>query len=276
MKVEDLIKDQQAKKPYYPKILIYGPFRSGKTAFVGQMGARGHLMDFDRGLGTLASMDDKYKSQRFQTDVECFFEGEPYSPTEFQRAKSHVLKLASLYRQKPETRPVVIGVDSLTGLAKAVQYYILRNSGHAGNTPTQPEWGLILNEIENFVNLVRGLPAIVVMTAHEYVQTLPDDSAKVKILCPGVKLPTMIAGFFDDVFYCRLKKLPGSQGGGCKYTLSATPTSVVECGTRTSFKGDYDMDLGFWPFLQKLGYLTETQLQEMTTQATEVRNLSLS
>ena len=67
-------------------------------------------------------------------------------------------------------------------------------------------------------------------------------------------MPNQILGFFDDVFYTKLKHLAGDKA---EFTLTSKATAAVECGSRTSFSGDYRLNDGLWNFLKILGYTTE-------------------
>ncbi len=252
MKVQDLI-DSRA---YYPSILLYGALRTGKTGFLGQMGKRGLLLDFDQGYRTLKTLDDKWRPDRLETDVESYFDADWRSPKAYLNAKNKVLSLLGQAKAKPDEFYEVIGLDSFTGMTQAVVAYVLGNSGHAGSNPTLPEWGVIINEIENFVRLVKGLPALKLFAGHEFIQIITDDkgnlvSTKIKLLCPGRKLPTQIAGFFDDIFYTKIVK---RAGGIYDYILTSRASNAVECGTRTGFKSDWKLNDGLWSFLKKLDY----------------------
>ena len=266
MKVRDLVKLNDG---YKPKIIIFGPFRSGKTSFVGQAGEEGLLIDFDRGWASLNSsyVSDKWSESRTEIEIESFFEGDFQNPTSYTKAKSFLIRLVNSYRRPSEGLPKVVIVDSLTGLAKSITYTVLASSGHQGKNPTMPEWGLILNELENFINLLRSLPAITIVTAHEFAQIDDSGSTRIKVLCPGRKLPNQICGFFDDVFYARIKK---EAGGKLTYNLTSEATPSIECGTRTSFKEDYNMNDGFYNWLKKLGYVVKTE-DDKTNETNETK-----
>lgn len=230
-----------------PSLLIYGPLRSGKTAFLGQMGSRGLFLDFDRGYRTLEMFQDKWTKDRRDTEIFSYFDTDWTKPKAYQGAMKKVKELLA-----PNAKPWdVVGLDSFTGLFQSIIAFVLFNSGHAGRSPTQPEWGVILNEIENFMRLFKGIPAIKIVTGHEYILTTDDNSTRIKLLCPGRKMPNQILGFFDDVFYTKLRK---KAGGEYEYTLTSQATNAIECGTRSGFKEDYSLDEGLWNFLERLGY----------------------
>lgn len=247
MKVEELL---QLRK-YHPSLLIYGGLGTGKTAFMGQMGERGQLLDFDQGYKTLAKFDDKWKPDRLKTEIESFFDDNWEVPTAYRKARSFIQKLR-IKMSKPENKIKVVGLDSFTGLYKSVIASVTAASGHAGRMPTQPEWGVILNEIENFMRLFKGLPAPKLVAGHTFLRVLDDETTTIKLLCPGVKLPDQVAGFFDDVFYAKVMKRPQ---GKYDFILTSKPTNAVECRTRTSFHDDFAMNDGLWDFLRKLEYI---------------------
>lgn len=237
---------------YYPSLLAYGPLGSGKTAFFGQVGTRGLYLDMDLGLRTLSTMDDQFKSLRLETlkDSKSFYEDNFSSPRQFGELKLHLSKLRTDLKTRPEK--LIIVLDSFTGLIDAAIAYVLANSGHAGKAPTLPEWGVILMEVANFMRTFKSLPLIKVVCGHEMIKEVDETTTKIKLGCPGKNLPAQVAGFFDDVFYCTLRR---KAGGLYDFTLTSRATTATECRTRSGFKDDYSMSDGLWPFLEKLGYI---------------------
>ena len=113
------------------------------------------------------------------------------------------------------------------------------------------DWGLMFIEIEHFLNTFRSLPCVKIVTGHD--MTLEDKQGNLlgrRLLCPGKKLPTDVAGFFDDVFYAIKKK----KGPKVEYILTSNTVSA-EVRTRTNYKEDFNMDDGLDKFLQCLDYV---------------------
>ena len=261
MKIGNLITGQ---KEYHPKILLYGPLGKGKTAFVGQAGSQGIVMDFDAGYRTIATMDDKWTKLRQLTCLavrdpdadppQTFFENDEAKPGAYKAARGYLVSLHSWCFKNPTKRPKLLIVDSFTGLAYAVKSEVLKNSGHEGQPPTQPEWGVIFNELENYLRLFSGLPCVKILVGHDYVAELEGGSSLLKFLCTGKKFPGHVLGFFDDVFYAKIKKGVGAE---ITYTLTSKSSAAYDARTRTQFKSDWNMDDGLWPFLEKLGYSSD-------------------
>lgn len=243
-------------KMYYPSLLAYGALGTGKTAFFGQLGAQGLYLDMDRGLRTLVSMNDPWTPLRktCYESAKSFYEGDFLKPSQFSMLKTHVNGLRTTLKASPEK--IILVLDSFTGLVDSIIAYITANSGHPGLPPTIHEWGLIVNEVSVFSRTLKSLPLITVFCGHEMIVEVDDDTTKIKLNCPGKKLPSQIAGFFDDVFYCTLKK---KAGGESDYWLTSKATRAVEARTRSSFREDWNMNDGLWKFLEKLGYVEEVK-----------------
>ncbi len=258
------VKDLNEKKPYGPSIMFYGPLGTGKTGFLSQAGSHAYVYDFDDGLRTAKTLQDAFTSQRQELEFDCFYEpnlrGATGLQSTFLKAKAHLIGTLNALVKK-EVEPLLIyGLDSITGLVNAVKAMIKTNSGHPERNPSQEEWGLIINELETFMNLFKSLPSIKIVNAHDMAIEDADKVVKWRLLCPGRKLPMSVLGLFDDVFYCRILK---QAGGRIAYTLSADPSPAAEARTRSSFKGTFDMNVGLFTLLEKLGYLTKEQKETL-------------
>ncbi len=246
MKVSELI----SKGKYFPSLLAYGPLGTGKTAFFGQLGAQGEMWDFDNGFRTLEFFKDPFTLLRQETEVKTYFEPSITSPSTFLEAKEY---LSETYRKLKQGKceHKVIVLDSFTGFFKAVRAYYMSNSGAAGQLPQIQHWGGMFNEVENFLRIFMSLPCITILIAHDCAITDSAGGTKYTLLCPGKNLPTQVAGFFDDVFYCRIAKVGA---GKSSYILTSKATAAVASRTRTGFTDDWPMDKGLWGFLEALGY----------------------
>lgn len=243
---------------YWPALLIYGPLGRGKTAFVTTAGEKGTILDFDRGLKTPMKFKDSMRDTRLKCAVATteagldFYEDNYNLPQKYIAARTWLTSTLAESKTITANIPEMVIIDSFTGLMKACQYNIQANSGHIGQTLTQPEWGVLFNEIQNFLNLWKSIPCIHMMVAHEMIITDASDVTTKRILCEGKKFPDQVSSFFDDVFYCDLERQAG--GAADKYVLSARATAAVTARTRTGYTESYDMNKGIWPLMALLGY----------------------
>lgn len=247
MKLSELMKQNK----YFPTLLFYGPLGTGKTAFVTQAGKDSLILDFDRGLKTGLTMDDTYTPQRHDIDCEDFYEDDQTKAPMWPKAQAFVNSLANKHRNTPAMCPRVAIIDTFTGMVKCCKANIQKRAGKVGRPLEIQDWGLMFIELEHFLNTFRSLPCIKIVTGHD--MTLEDKQGNLlgrRLLCPGKKLPTDVAGFFDDVFYCKKVK----KGPKINYILTSNTVSA-EVRTRTNFKDDFDMNDGLDKFIECLDYV---------------------
>jgi len=244
------IKELLEKKKYKPMLLFFGLPRTGKTAFLSQIGEKGTLIDFDNGLVTVLTMKDEWTETRSKINVESFTSEGPDDNKAYNRFLMYITSLYATVQKSPEKTPKIIGFDSFTGLMNLLTDYILGNSGHAGKPPTQPEYGLIFAEARRLLRLLNGIPAIKILTGHLGFKVTGDITYS-QLLCTGVNFPNEVCGFFDDILYTKKKKL--AQGKEA-YILTTTGLPDAVLGTRRRFTEEWDMNKGLISLLKELGY----------------------
>jgi len=244
MKAKDLL-----KKKHPPKILLYGPAGTGKTALFSQA-VEGFLMDFDNGMYTTLSLNDYFTEKRQNVEFETYTEQDVRKPTAWLKAKAQLIQIMEQC-SKGQWKYKALVIDSLTGLSECVQAQVMAQCGKPMGKPEIREWGLIVAEVENAINIIKSLPIPVFMTAHELPIQKPDGSHVLKILAPGTKLPAKIPGWFDEVWYAKTR-----QGGGGKtsYIVSGRKTSSIEARTRSGMNKDLDhTTIGLEGVLKEIG-----------------------
>lgn len=245
MKAKDLLKQ---KHP--PKILLYGPAGTGKTALFSQA-VEGFLMDFDNGMYTTLSLEDSFTELRQEIDFEKYTETDVRKPTAWLRAKAQLIDIMEQC-SKGQWKYKALVIDSLSGLSEMVQNQVMAQCGKPMGKPEIREWGLIVAEVENAIAIIKSLPIPVFMTAHELPIMKPDGSHVLKILAPGTKLPAKIPGWFDEVWYAKTR-----QGGGGRqtYLVSGRKTSSIEARTRSGMNKDLDHTvIGLAGVLKDIGF----------------------
>ena len=233
-----------------PSMLLYSPIGIGKTGFVSQAGDRGFCFDCDDGLRTAKHLVDKFSDARMELEFETFFDtgrGTVFYP----KAKKLLIDMHNQIAKKVIEQKEIYILDSMTGLVKLVKNLVKSASKHPDRNPSQEEWGIIINEVENFMALFRALPGVKIVTGHDNPIEDADGIVRYKFACPGKKLPTDILGLFDDVFY---GQVVNRAGGVKERVLTSQSTAAIEVRTRSDFKGSWPFDSGLIELLTKLKY----------------------
>ncbi len=217
MKVSEL-----QSKP--PKILLYGPAGRGKTALFLTLGERAQLVDLDDNLEVGLGLHDNLREERLKVDVKQYVDSNPRKSSVLRKAKAKIIDIVNDCN-KGNYPFDILGLDSLTSLAAAAQDHVMGNSNRFGENPQIQEWGLILNEIENVIKLLRCLPIPVVVIAHE-TTFVSDDISQVQIAIPGQKLPGKVTRMFSEIWYMRIKSI-GQQKS--QIFIQTAPTTAITC-----------------------------------------------
>ena len=161
---------------------------------------------------------------RLCVEVEQFLAPDPLTASAFMKFRQALIKVSNQCNKGTFPYDAYV-VDSLTSIAMASQRMVMVNSSKVGQNPQIQHWGALLNEILNVVTLIRSLPIIVFVLAHETVFT-SDDEKIVQIAISGHKLPGQITRLFNEIWYLRCKPLGG---GGQELYIQTVPTSSITC-----------------------------------------------
>lgn len=185
------------------------------------------MIDCDNGTESARKVKDQFSADRSQVDVLQSFEPQPTADAvQYRKAKDLVIGIANLCHEKKYPFPCLI-IDSFTTVCDGALRYVLKNNGRLvrplttqnGNI-TQPEWGLMINEVEQFVQIVKGLPIHVIVLAHTVPENI-NGLIRQEISIPTQKLPPRIPNYFDEIWY--LQDI--EEGGGVVNKVLRT----VEC-----------------------------------------------
>jgi len=245
MKADDLIKQK-----YPPKILLYGAGGTGKTALFAQA-KNAYLMDFDGGMLTCCHTEDKFTPLRKDIEFDIYKEVNPRTPSSWLLAKKKLIDIMTKCGKGTWEYDCLV-IDSLSGLAEVAQNQVMSQCGKAMGKPEIREWGLIVAEVENAIAIIKSLPCLVLVTAHELPITTADGACIMKILAPGTKLPAKIPTWFDEVWYAKAR-----QGGANRtsYIVSGRKTSSIEARTRSGMNKDFEhTTCGLEGVLKEIGF----------------------
>lgn len=248
MKVAD-IKD----KP--PDILIYGPAGVGKTAIVSQM-AGGYIMDFDDGMLTARNLDDKFKPLRHLVEFDTFVDENPANPSAWMNARKKINSVVkAVHEGKWEYD--AFGIDSLTGMAKCIQLYVMHNAGDSFKQPQIQHWGMMVREMERVLTELRALKVLRVSTAHETaIETGGISCFTPRSITKPHSIDTLM-WLFDEVWHAELRR---AGQGKINFVVTGKPSSVYRCRTRSVLRDDVvHNEIGLVGLLEKIGYKYEKE-----------------
>lgn len=232
-----------------PRIILYGPPGTGKTALMLTLGEKLQVIDVDDGLVTGLRLEDKWKKARGEVDVKRFVEDDPKKGVAFSKVKATIYGIADQCRAG--TYPFkALGLDSFTAFADYAVRYIKGNAGHLEQNTQLQEWGMAFQEIENVLTVLRSLPIVVIMTAHEHTYEV-GDGTKTEIAIPGRKLPQKVVGYFDEVIRTKVRNVTG---GELAYVLQTRSTAGVVARSRRSLPDGTDSEIGMGAVLKLMGY----------------------
>ena len=207
------------------------------------------VFDFDGGLRSALSVQDQWTPRRIECDVKQFIDDDPAKGIAFVKGQAAILDLVNDCRKGVCKHKGVL-IDGMTTMGDAAMRYVQGNSGHVGKNPEIQEWGLMITLIKNNFALLRSLPIVVIVTAHEHVYEL-DKKSVTQIAVPGRKLPGEFAGYFDEVWRTKVKALGG---GKVDFVIQTMPTEGTIARSRSCIPDLVSMNEGMVALLKRMGF----------------------
>lgn len=233
-----------------PRIMIYGPPGSGKTAFTMTGGAKVKYLDIDGGVRTGLFLKDKWSDQRelcFDNVTDCT-EPSAKQAVAFRKVKALVESYAE-NKDAQKERPILV-IDSLTTLLEYCMRYVLDTNGILNKNPRKSDWGQRDTETKQLLINLKAVDACIILIAHE-ISEEADGTIVINPAMTGQKLPPFILSQFDEILYARLLK---KEGNVTEYTIWSKPTASLRLRSRSCLPTTYNMDDGLLPFLAQMGF----------------------
>ena len=231
-----------------PSICIVGHAGCGKTGLSSQVGNGSYCFDFDNGMRTALTLEDAFTSYRQSTEFDIYVDSNLSNPQAFVKAKNTLREL-----QKNPPRAVVL--DSLTGLAFACRYHVMKTAGKPLGQPEIQHWGIMIREIEQFLYTIRSMKCLSIITAHDAYQE--DEKGKLHAYINSITKShgrNGVAWLFDEVLYMKTR----AKGAGKFEYVVCTQGSDIPVRTRSSIFEPFDITTcGLTGLLAKVGYSFE-------------------
>jgi len=232
-----------------PKIILFGPYGSGKTCFSMTGGKHVQLLDMDEGVRSGFTLKDKFTSLRKEVDIIEIHESDPSKAMAFPKFKSYLESIAKQCREGTYKFKVLV-IDSLTNAHEYCLRMILSYSGLMGQKPRIQDWMLRDIEFLNLCVLIKSLPIAVIVCAHQ--QVIEQDLTNVLTpWLPGKSLPSNMFSKFDEVLYIKPYLIAG---GKTDFKIQNISTSSVCARTRSNFENNLSVDIGLIELLKLMGY----------------------
>ena len=245
MKALDLLKKQN-----YPAVMFYGPAGTGKTALCSQA-KNSYMFDFDNGMRTAALMDDKFSVLRQNTEFDIYYDDLPSSPKCWLAAEKKINELSQQSAQGKLKEDCII-IDSLTGMAKAIQLQVMAMAGNPFGRPQIQHYGTMVGEMEKALTILRSLKCLLLVTAHEMAFEADGVNLIRPLSITSAHSKNKIMWLFDEVLHTKLMPAPLKTH---KYIISGYSTASIAARTRSTMKKDMDVsELGLAGVLKRIGY----------------------
>jgi len=236
-----------------PNILLYGPAGTGKTGLVSQM-KDAYIMDFDDGMLTARNMEDDFSSLRQNAEFDTFLDENPAKPRAWLDAKKKVQSIVEEV-QKGTWKYKAFGIDSLTGVAKCAQLYVMYAAGDSFMQPQIQHWGMMVREMEGMLTRLRAMKVLKISTAHEMaIETGGVSCFTPRSITKPHSIDTLM-WLFDEVWHTELRR---AGQGKINFMVSGKPSPSYRCRTRSVLNCDIIHNkIGLAGLLEKIGFKYE-------------------
>jgi AAA domain-containing protein len=234
------------------RVLVYGRSGAGKTGLVGKVlevpeMCPLYVFDFDLRVNSILAVvarDLIVNNLTYDQFRDSTQPGKAFTDAE--------AKLRELTKAISDgTGPKTVAIDSLTFAEKSIMSRVLMMDGKAPTFPPQlNHYKSVIAQLEDFISKLCGLPINIIVTAHEDIDKDDITGQMVRgIGVTGKKLPTVLPGYFNELWYAEVQALPGK---AAEHILRVTPTNLVAARSVYSNKLNPSENHDIWKKLAKL------------------------
>lgn len=253
MKAKDLLKGGN------PTIFIVGKPGCGKTALTSQIGDGGYVFDFDGKMRTALTLQDRFTPLRQAVEFDTYVDTDPSKPDSFARAEQ---KLREFIKKPPKA----ICIDSITGLADAVQKYVMytlhQNSFGVPSLGVKGQdagdFTMMVNTMERFLGMCRSCKCLFMASAHDGFVEIPGKGV-IHIINSITRNHgrNKIAWYCEELLFMTVKNLGGTNNW--HYFLTGR-SEDLPCRTCSSILENFDITtVGLPGLMQQMQYTYDFQ-----------------
>jgi AAA domain len=200
MKLTDLSKDTT-----FLRVLQCGPSGIGKTCGASTFPKPLYYADMEDGIKSLLAFYDYDRSKMEGIEYDQYLDKDPKNPTAFLRLDQKLTEMEHM----PVFPYKTIVVDSLTTLEDRIMNKSIKDvptKRVKNKVANQQDYGLVIWDIEEFIQRLLTLPCHVVLNCH--MQVIQNELTREVLEMPlvvGKKLPQKLPIWFDEVYRVVIK-----------------------------------------------------------------------
>jgi len=171
------------------------------------------------------------------------------------RLKEYLLAIHQ-WCQKDQYPFKAVCLDHLTRIGMMSRQHILGTVPHAKAehklTPTQGQWGMIFNVVDEIIELFIAIPRMKILIAHEGSQE-QESMLTHEILIPGKSLPAIIRTHFSEIWYCQNNSIALRDGVQNNFVIRTVKSLNATARSCLNIPDNTPQSLGMIEILKRAG-----------------------